>query len=117
MRAVIPDDLDHLPALPDDEDLVPSPAVKRENGGISDMTLWRWTRNPRIQFPQPDLIINGRKYWKRKTLRHRDANRGQLEGKTQMHRPISKFEVSKQPTRVMPERCLTPASSVAPAKQ
>jgi hypothetical protein len=34
-----------------------------------------------------------------------------------MHRPISKFEVSKQPTRVMPERCLTPASSVAPAKQ
>jgi hypothetical protein len=69
MRAVIPDDLDHLPALPDDEDLVPSPAVKRENGGISDMTLWRWTRNPRIQFPQPDLIINGRKYWKRKTLR------------------------------------------------
>jgi hypothetical protein len=53
----------------DDEDLVASPVVKRESGGISDMTLWRWTRDPRIQFPKPDLIINGRKYWKRKTLR------------------------------------------------
>jgi len=37
---VVRDDLDFLPALPDDEDLVPSPIVKKENGGISDMTLW-----------------------------------------------------------------------------
>jgi hypothetical protein len=67
MRAVILEDLDQLPALPDDEDLVPSSTVKKENGGISDMTLWRWS--PLIQFPQPDFIINGRKYWKRRTLR------------------------------------------------
>ena len=62
-------DLDFLPALADDEDLVPSPIVKKENGKISDMTLWRWTRDPRIRFPPPDVVINGRKYWKRKTLR------------------------------------------------
>jgi hypothetical protein len=62
-------DLDFVPALPDDEDLVPSSIVKKENGGISDMTLWRWMRDPRIQFPRADIIINGRKYWKRRTLR------------------------------------------------
>jgi hypothetical protein len=62
-------DLDFVLALPDDEDLVPSSIVKKENGGISDMTLWRWMRDPRIQFPRPDIIINGRKYWKRRTLR------------------------------------------------
>jgi hypothetical protein len=63
------DDLDVLPARADDDDLVPSSIVKRENGGVSDMTIWRWTRDPRIQFPRPDIIINGRKYWKRRTLR------------------------------------------------
>ncbi len=67
------DDLDSLPALPDDEDLVPSSVVKRENGSVSDMTLWRWTRSPRIQFPPPDFILNGRKYWKRRTLRRHRA--------------------------------------------
>jgi hypothetical protein len=63
------DDLDFLPPVPDDEDLVPSPMVKKENGGISDMTLWRWMRDPHVQFPHPDIIINGRRYWKRRTLR------------------------------------------------
>jgi hypothetical protein len=52
-----------------DDDLVSAAVVKRENGNISDMTLWRWTRDPRIQFPQPDFVINNRKYWKRGTLR------------------------------------------------
>ncbi|MGB8630865.1 MAG: hypothetical protein WCD69_15990 [Xanthobacteraceae bacterium] len=74
------DDLDCLPALPDDEDLVPSRIVKKENGGISDMTLWRWTRDPRIQFPQPDVVINGRKYWTRRTLRR---HRRRLEAQQQ----------------------------------
>jgi hypothetical protein len=68
-------------SLPDDDDLVPSRVVKRENGGISDMTLWRWTRDLRIQFPQPDLVINGRKYWKRRTLRrHRQRLEMQKAG-------------------------------------
>jgi hypothetical protein len=55
--------------LPDDDELVPSAPTKREFGIGSDMTLWRWSHDPRIKFPQPDIVINGRKYWKRGTLR------------------------------------------------
>ena len=29
---------------------------------ISAMTLWRWQRNPELNFPLP-IVINGRKYW------------------------------------------------------
>lgn len=64
---------EQLPVLPDDDHLVGSAAVKRQNGDISDMTLWRWTRDPHIQFPQPDIVIKGRKYWKRRTLRQHRA--------------------------------------------
>ena len=65
------DALEQLPPLPDDDDLVPSSVVKRENGGICDMTLWRWTKGPRskVQFPPPDIVINRRNYWRRRTLR------------------------------------------------
>jgi hypothetical protein len=31
-------------------------------GNISEMTLWRWERDPRLAFPQA-LIINGRRYY------------------------------------------------------
>jgi hypothetical protein len=60
--------------FPDDDDLVPSVVVRKENGNISDMTLWRWSQpGSSVRFPPPDEIINGRKYWKRKTLRrHRE---------------------------------------------
>jgi hypothetical protein len=59
----------HQPIAADDDDLIPAAVVKRENGGISDMTLWRWIHSPRVQFPRPDVIINDRRYWKRRTLR------------------------------------------------
>jgi hypothetical protein len=62
-----------LPSLPDDDDLVPSGIVRRENGGVSSMTLWRWTRDPRVRFPPPDIVINNRNYWTRKTLRRHRA--------------------------------------------
>jgi hypothetical protein len=51
--------------LPDDDELVSSAIAKRENGIGSDMTMWRWTHDPRIKFPPPDVIINNRKYWRR----------------------------------------------------
>jgi len=35
-------------------------------GGISPMTLWRWTR--KLGFPQPDIIIQRRKFWRKSTL-------------------------------------------------
>jgi hypothetical protein len=73
-----------LPASPDDEALVSAVTLKGEWGHISDMTLWRWThpaqpkdsqeqatpeKPEKIPFPQPDFVINGRRYWKRRTLR------------------------------------------------
>lgn len=36
----------------------------RQRYNISDMTLWRWERDPKLAFPQP-LRINGRRYWRR----------------------------------------------------
>jgi hypothetical protein len=76
------DALEQLPPLPDDNDLVGSAAVKKENGNVSDMTLWRWQRDERVQFPAPDLVINGRNYWTRRTLRqHR--HRLEMESRTQ----------------------------------
>lgn len=47
-------------------DLLNSATVRRILGGISEMSLWRWssTRN----FPRPDLIIARRKFWRRSTI-------------------------------------------------
>ncbi len=33
----------------------------RQRYGISNMTLWRWERDPRLKFPKP-IEINGRFY-------------------------------------------------------
>ena len=30
---------------------------------ISDVGLWRWLRDPEINFPQPALRIRDRRYW------------------------------------------------------
>ncbi|MBL0404413.1 DNA-binding protein [Microvirga aerilata] len=42
--------------------LITAPRLRHRFGGISDMTLWRWLRDPRLQFPKP-LVVNGRRYW------------------------------------------------------
>jgi hypothetical protein len=76
------DSLEQLPALPNDDDLVPSGAVKEQFGNISDMTVWRWQRNPRVRFPLPDFVINGRNYWTRRTLR-RHRHRMEMESRPQ----------------------------------
>jgi predicted DNA-binding transcriptional regulator AlpA len=33
----------------------------RERYNVSNMTLWRWEQDPRLNFPKP-LMINGRLY-------------------------------------------------------
>jgi predicted DNA-binding transcriptional regulator AlpA len=37
-------------------------AVLRLYGDISEMTLWRWIKNPARRFPQP-ILINGRRFF------------------------------------------------------
>jgi len=48
--------------------LLDSRGVSAETGGKSIMTIWRWQRDPRVNFPKPDVIINGRNYWYRSTI-------------------------------------------------
>jgi hypothetical protein len=36
--------------------LVPDSRVRSEFGDITDMTLWRWTRDPELKFPPPIKI-------------------------------------------------------------
>lgn len=49
-------------AAPDEATLITSAAACALAGGISAMTLWRWTRDEVI--PKP-TIIRGRKFWNR----------------------------------------------------
>lgn len=38
--------------------------VREICGGISDMTLYRWLRDPNTRFPRP-AVIGRRRYWRR----------------------------------------------------
>ena len=42
--------------------LLTAAAVKARCGGISDMTLWRWTRDEELGFPKP-IKIQRIRYW------------------------------------------------------
>jgi predicted DNA-binding transcriptional regulator AlpA len=56
------------------KDLLPTRQVRARFGGISQMTLWRWLRNPGMNFPQP-IIINGRRYWREDALSEWEGTR------------------------------------------
>jgi hypothetical protein len=52
------------------DELVPNPQVRRELGGQSEMTTWRWDHNPKMAtlgWP-PAVRINGRKFRSRQAL-------------------------------------------------
>ncbi len=42
--------------------LLKSAAVKSRLGDISSQTLWRYNRDPELEFPKP-IYINGVRYW------------------------------------------------------
>jgi predicted DNA-binding transcriptional regulator AlpA len=46
--------------------LLNSGAMREYCGQISEMTVWRWSRDH--DFPRPDLILNKRRFWRRSTL-------------------------------------------------
>ena len=43
------------------DELVPDKQVRKECGGVCRMTVFRWERDPELQFPPP-IKINDRKY-------------------------------------------------------
>jgi hypothetical protein len=54
----------------DDEEpdtLVPDPEVCKEFGGVTLMCLWRWSRDPTLNFPSP-IKLHGRNYRSRRML-------------------------------------------------
>lgn len=42
--------------------LLNAATVRQKFDGISDMTLWRWVRDPNLGFPQP-IYIGRRRYF------------------------------------------------------
>jgi hypothetical protein len=49
--------------------LLDSNKTRSACGAGTPMTLWRWQRNPDVQFPAPDAVIAGRNYWRASTIR------------------------------------------------
>lgn len=45
-----------------DRRLLSAKQLRQRYGNISDMTLWRWLRDPGLGFPQP-IYINGRRFF------------------------------------------------------
>lgn len=43
--------------------LIPAAVVRQTCGGISDMTLWRWLHDPKLEFPRPVIVARNR-YWR-----------------------------------------------------
>ena len=43
--------------------LLTAAAVRSALGGISDMSLWRWSHDPALGFPKP-IRIQSRRYWR-----------------------------------------------------
>ncbi len=42
---------------------IASAAVRELCGGVSDMTIWRWQHDPKLNFPAP-IYIARRRYWR-----------------------------------------------------
>jgi hypothetical protein len=53
---------------PNDEKWLTAAQVRARQGSITNMTLWRWTRDPALAFPPPDDRRNNRKFWKLSTI-------------------------------------------------
>lgn len=69
--------------LLDDQTLLNSSTTRACCGDVTPMCLWRWRRDPRMQFPNA-VMINGRNYWFKGELRRwledrRNAAAGKVE--------------------------------------
>ena len=57
------------PTGADEDAFLTSAQVRASVGNVTNMCLWRWQRDPRVLFPEPDRMINGRRYWFLGTIR------------------------------------------------
>jgi hypothetical protein len=55
-----------------DDVFLPAAQVKRRYGDITDMTLWRWLHDAKLEFPPP-ADIAGRRYWRLSELQRFEA--------------------------------------------
>jgi predicted DNA-binding transcriptional regulator AlpA len=62
------------PPSPDDDAFLTGGQTRARVGGVSPMCIWRWMRDPRVQFPHPTKI-NGRNYWRLGDLRRWQSER------------------------------------------
>lgn len=51
-----------------DDALLNSAQARAQVGDVTAMCIWRWQRDPRVRFPQPDVVINNRNYWRASTI-------------------------------------------------
>ena len=58
----------------EDEVLLTGMQTRARFGDVSAMCIWRWMRDPRVQFPAP-IKINARNYWRLGDLRRWHAER------------------------------------------
>lgn len=52
--------------MQDAEIYLTAPQV-RKRYNVTDMTIWRWLKNPDLHFPAP-TVINRRRYWRESDL-------------------------------------------------
>src|SRR3954449_11821361 len=52
----------------DDDVLLTATQTRARVGDVTTMCIWRWMRDPRVQFPAP-VKINSRNYWRLGDLR------------------------------------------------
>jgi hypothetical protein len=68
----------------DDDELVPNCELpKRYN--VSLTTVWRWKNDPAVNFPEPDAVIAGREYFRKRRLRKWENSTRKLTLKKPTH--------------------------------
>ena len=57
--------------------MMTSADVRQTCGGVSDMTVFRWLRDERANFPRP-VYVNRRRYWRADEIRDWWASRSKV---------------------------------------
>ena len=59
------------------EILLTTRQLRRRIGGVSEMTIWRYERDPKLGFPKP-IRIKRRKYWRVRDVEAFEARLGDV---------------------------------------